>query len=96
MTDTPCPTCGHKPEPISLSRRQKQIYAFVVEYIATSGQSPMWKEIAYGLEFKTKDQAWNCAQPLFARGILGKNENASRSIIVLVQPGEIFPTNKGE
>lgn len=72
----------------SLSRRQKQIYAFVVEYVARSDESPTWQEIADGLEFKSKDQAFNCAKPLFKRGILGKSESASRSIKVLIQQNE--------
>lgn len=81
MTKT-CPKCG-APTHKELPRRQKEILAFVVEYIAQSGQSPTWREIADGLQFKTKDQAFNCAKPLFKRGILSKSENASRSIVVV-------------
>ena len=92
----PCPVCGMKPEQITLPRRQNDIYDWVYRYIQWCGRSPTWQEIADGLDFKSKDQAWNCAKPLFTRGILGKNENTSRSIVVLVQPGNIFPATESD
>ena len=70
----------------NLPRRQKQIYEFVTAFISEHGHSPTWQEIADPLEFGSKDEAYNCAKPLFRLKILGKKPNAKRSIEVLIQP----------
>jgi repressor LexA len=70
---------------MALTRRQKQVYDFLVQFIEDHGYSPSFEEIGAGLELTSLATVHKHVSNLEEKGLLKRDYNRSRSID-LVKP----------
>jgi repressor LexA len=68
-----------------LTDRQREIYRWIVQYIATHGYSPTVRELCLAFRFDSPNGAMCHLLPLRKKGYLAWNERQSRTIRPLQQ-----------
>lgn len=67
---------------MALTRRQKEVLDFIVEFVEEHGYSPSYEELASGLKLASVATVHKHIQALSSRGYLRRGFNQSRSIEV--------------
>jgi repressor LexA len=68
-----------------LTKRQKEIYDFVSQYIEAHGYAPSYREIASAFHFGSVATVAEHIESLVTKGMLQKGENEARSIQLVPQ-----------
>jgi repressor LexA len=74
---------------MALTRRQRQIYDFIAEFVHSHGYSPSFEEIGAGLGLSSLATVHKHINNLQAKKLLRRDYNRSRSIDVLPLPPEL-------
>jgi repressor LexA len=74
-----------------LTKRQKEVYDFVSQYIELHGYAPSYREIAAYFKYGSVATVAEHIESLVAKGMLSKGDNEARSI-QLVEVQHIDPT----
>src|ERR1039457_3911587 len=74
---------------MALTRRQKQVYDFISEFVDKHGYSPSFEEIAEGLGLSSLATVHKHITNLEQKGLLRRDYNRSRSIDLLKPRGRI-------
>lgn len=74
---------------MALTRRQKQLYDFVSEFVESNGYSPSYQEIGDGLGLSSLATVHKHISNLEDKGLLKKGANRSRSIDLLKPKGRM-------
>ena len=72
---------------MALTRRQKQVFDFLVEFINRNGYSPSFEEIGGGLGLSSLATVHKHMQTLEKKGFIRRGYNQSRSVEVVAVPG---------
>jgi repressor LexA len=72
---------------MALTRRQKQVFDFLVEFINRNGYSPSFEEIGDGLGLSSLATVHKHMQTLERKGFIRRSYNQSRSVEVVAIPG---------
>lgn len=78
---------------MTLTRRQKQVLDFLVNFINRHGYSPSFEEMAAGLRLSSLATVHKHLQVLERKGFIRRRYNQSRSVEVVAVPGSV-PYNK--
>jgi len=65
---------------MALTRRQKQVIDFIVDFVDENGYSPSYEEIAHGLELTSLATVHKHLSTIEAKGYLRRGVNQSRSV----------------
>jgi len=68
-----------------LTKRQKEVYDFVSQYIEAHGYAPSYREIATAFKFGSVATVAEHIESLVSKGMLQKGENEARSIQLVPQ-----------
>jgi len=71
---------------VALTRRQREIYDFIREFVADKGYSPSLKEIGAGFGISSVATVHKHVQHLVEKGLLRKAWNRSRSVEPIDEP----------
>jgi repressor LexA len=74
---------------MALTRRQKQVFDFLVEFINRNGYSPSFEEIGGGLGLSSLATVHKHMQTLEKKGFIRRGYNQSRSVEVVAVPGSV-------
>src|SRR5579863_3007277 len=74
---------------MALTRRQKQVLDFLVEFISRQGYSPSFEEIGESLTLSSVATVHKHIENLEKKGFIRRGYNRSRSIDVLAMPGPV-------
>ena len=74
---------------MALTRRQKQVLDFLVQFINRHGYSPSFEEMAGGLHLSSLATVHKHLQVLEKKGFIRRRYNQSRSVEVLAIPGSV-------
>jgi repressor LexA len=74
---------------MALTRRQKQVFDFLVEFINHQGYSPSFEEIGKGLGLSSLATVHKHMQTLEKKGFIRRSYNQSRSVEVVAVPGSV-------
>ena len=74
---------------MALTRRQKQVFDFLVEFINGHGYSPSFEEIGAGLELSSLATVHKHMQTLEKKGFIRRGHNQSRSVEVVAVPASV-------
>ncbi len=74
---------------MALTRRQKELYDFVSEFVERNGYSPSYQEIGEGLGLSSLATVHKHINNLEEKGLLKKGANRSRSIDLLKPKGRL-------
>ena len=74
---------------MALTKRQRQIYDFIAEFVHSNGYSPSFEEIGAGLGLSSLATVHKHINNLEAKKLLRRDYNRSRSIDVLPLPPEL-------
>jgi len=74
---------------MALTRRQRQVYDFISEFINKQGYSPSFEEIGRGLGLRSLATVHKHVSNLEEKGLLRRDYNRSRSIDVLAPRGRM-------
>lgn len=74
---------------MALTRRQKQVYDFIADFVARHGYSPSFEEIGQGLGLSSLATVHKHISNLEKKGLLKRDYNRSRSIDVLPPRGAL-------
>jgi len=74
---------------MALTRRQKQVLDFLVEFINQQGYSPSFNEIGAGLRVSSLATVHKHLQSLEEKGFIRRGRNRSRSVEVVAVPGNV-------
>src|SRR5579872_1902053 len=74
---------------MALTRRQKQVFDFLVEFINGNGYSPSFEEIGAGLELSSLATVHKHMQTLEKKGFIRRGYNQSRSVEVVAVPASV-------
>jgi repressor LexA len=74
---------------MALTRRQKQVFDFLVEFINGHGYSPSFEEIGAGLELSSLATVHKHMQTLEKKGFIRRGYNQSRSVEVVAIPASV-------
>jgi repressor LexA len=72
---------------MALTRRQRQIYDFISEFVQRNGYSPSFEEIGAGMGLSSLATVHKHISNLETKGLLRRDYNRSRSIDLLPQKG---------
>jgi len=72
---------------MALTRRQRQVYDFIAEFVHSRGYSPSFEEIGEGLGLSSPATVHKHVSNLEKKGLLKRDYNRSRSIDVLPPRG---------
>jgi repressor LexA len=72
---------------MALTRRQKQVFDFLVNFINRHGYSPSFEEIGAGLQLSSLATVHKHMQTLGRKGFIRRGYNQSRSVEVVAVPG---------
>jgi repressor LexA len=72
---------------MALTRRQREIYDYICEFVRAKGYSPSLEEIGENFELSSVATVHKHVQHLVEKGFLRKAWNRSRSVEPLEQPG---------
>ena len=68
---------------MALTKRQREMYDFIAEFVQSNGYSPSFEEIARGMGLKSLATVHKHITNLEKKGLLDRTHNRSRSIDVL-------------
>ena len=74
---------------MALTRRQKQVFDFLVEFINRSGYSPSFEEIGAGLGVSSLATVHKHLETLEKKGFIRRGYNQSRSLEIIAIPGTV-------
>ncbi len=74
---------------MALTRRQKQVFDFLVQFINAHGYSPSFEEIGAGLEVSSLATVHKHMQTLEKKGFIRRAYNQSRSVEIVAIPGSV-------
>jgi repressor LexA len=74
---------------MALTRRQKQVFDFLVGFINRHGYSPSFEEIGAGLELSSLATVHKHMQTLEKKGFIRRGYNQSRSVEVVAVPASV-------
>ena len=74
---------------MALTRRQKQVFDFLVTFINRHGYSPSFEEIGSGLELSSLATVHKHLQTLEKKGFIRRGYNQSRSVEVVAIPASV-------
>ena len=74
---------------MALTRRQKQVLDFLVDFINRQGYSPSFEEMAAGLHLSSLATVHKHLQVLEKKGFIRRRYNQSRSVEVVAVPGSV-------
>ena len=74
---------------MALTRRQKQVFDFLVDFINHQGYSPSFEEIGKGLGLSSLATVHKHMQTLEKKGFIRRSYNQSRSVEVVAVPGSV-------
>lgn len=74
---------------MALTRRQKQVLDFLVNFINRQGYSPSFEEIGAGLEVSSLATVHKHMQTLEKKGFIRRGYNQSRSVEVVAMPSNV-------
>lgn len=74
---------------MALTRRQKQVFDFLVSFINRQGYSPSFEEIGEGLGLSSLATVHKHMQTLEKKGFIRRGYNQSRSVEVVAIPGSV-------
>jgi repressor LexA len=74
---------------MALTRRQKQVFDFLVNFINRKGYSPSFEEIGAGLELSSLATVHKHLQTLEKKGFIRRGYNQSRSVEVVAVPASV-------
>jgi repressor LexA len=74
---------------MALTRRQKQVFDFLVTFINRQGYSPSFEEIGAGLELSSLATVHKHLQTLEKKGFIRRGYNQSRSVEVVAIPASV-------
>ena len=74
---------------MALTRRQKQVFDFLVSFINGHGYSPSFEEIGAGLELSSLATVHKHLQTLEKKGFIRRGYNQSRSVEVVAIPSSV-------
>ena len=74
---------------MALTRRQKQVFDFLVGFINRHGYSPSFEEIGAGLELSSLATVHKHMQTLEKKGFIRRGYNQSRSVEVVAIPASV-------
>jgi len=74
---------------MALTRRQKQVFDFLVQFINRHGYSPSFEEIGAGLELSSLATVHKHMQTLEKKGFIRRAYNQSRSVEVVAIPASV-------
>ena len=74
---------------MALTRRQKQVFDFLVEFINRSGYSPSFEEIGAGLGVSSLATVHKHLETLEKKGFVRRGYNQSRSLEIIAIPGSV-------
>jgi repressor LexA len=74
---------------MALTRRQRQVYDFIAEFVQARGYSPSFEEIGAGLGLSSLATVHKHITNLETKGLLKRDYNRSRSIDVLPPRGKL-------
>jgi repressor LexA len=80
---------------MALTRRQKQVFDFLVNFINRQGYSPSFEEIGAGLDLSSLATVHKHMQTLERKGFIRRGYNQSRSVEVVAIPASLLQ-NRGE
>jgi repressor LexA len=74
---------------MALTRRQKQVFDFLVQFINVHGYSPSFEEIGAGLKVSSLATVHKHMQTLEKKGFIRRAYNQSRSVEIVAIPGSV-------
>ena len=74
---------------MALTKRQKQVYDFIADFVARNGYSPSFEEIGQGMELSSLATVHKHVSNLEKKGLLKRDYNRSRSIDILAPKGAL-------
>jgi repressor LexA len=74
---------------MALTRRQKQVFDFLVSFINRQGYSPSFEEIGAGLDLSSLATVHKHMQTLEKKGFIRRGYNQSRSVEVVAIPASV-------
>jgi repressor LexA len=74
---------------MALTKRQKQVYDFIAEFVARNGYSPSFEEIGQGMKLSSLATVHKHVSNLEKKGLLKRDYNRSRSIDILAPKGAL-------
>ena len=74
---------------MALTKRQRQLYDFIADFVARHGYSPSFEEIGRGLRLKSLATVHKHVSNLEKKGLLKRDYNRSRSIDLLPLRGKL-------
>jgi repressor LexA len=74
---------------MALTRRQREVYDFISQFVDTHGYSPSFEEIAEGVELSSLATVHKHIGNLEAKGLLKRDYNRARSIDLVKPKGEL-------
>jgi repressor LexA len=74
---------------MALTKRQKQVYDFIADFVARNGYSPSFEEIGQGMKLSSLATVHKHISNLEKKGLLRRDYNRSRSIDVLAPKGAL-------
>src|SRR5258708_14144847 len=74
---------------MAITRRQRQVYDFISEFVQKNGYSPSFEEIGQGLELSSLATVHKHISNLEKKGLLTRDYNRSRSIDLLPPRGKL-------
>ena len=74
---------------MAITRRQRQVYDFISEFVQKNGYSPSFEEIGEGLELSSLATVHKHISNLEKKGLLTRDYNRSRSIDLLPPTGRL-------
>jgi repressor LexA len=74
---------------MAITRRQRQLYDFISEFVQKNGYSPSYDEIRIGLELNSLATVHKHVTNLEKKGLLTRDYNRSRSIDLLPPKGRL-------
>jgi repressor LexA len=74
---------------MALTKRQKQVYDFIADFVARNGYSPSFEEIGLGMKLSSLATVHKHISNLEKKGLLKRDYNRSRSIDILAPKGAL-------
>ena len=74
---------------MAITRRQRQVYDFISEFVQRNGYSPSFEEIGQGLDLSSLATVHKHISNLEKKGLLTRDYNRSRSIDLLPPKGKL-------
>lgn len=68
-----------------LTKRQKEVYDYITQYIEVHGYAPSYREIAEAFKLGSVATVADHVETLVAKGLLKKNDNSARSLQVVAE-----------